>query len=488
MTIESKKDTELDNQLASLHKDSSFEVIKTYKDNQQEKTQKVMLKNAQSELCGPFIRKEFCKTSGRGNIYKRLWEMQNNKSSEVFAKKIPKLIDYYEYGDLQVCILEFVKGETLENYIVNNDLILGDIVELFAKICEALNCLHNALEIPIIHRDIKPTNIIVSKVRGASADNGGNNKGSIRNVESPESCNNSKTEGSNYNVTLIDFGIARFSKSDAVHDTAQLGTPSFAPPEQYGFGQTCIESDIYALGMVAYFMLTKKISQSPLRENKCFKQEVSKYFQPVLLKATAFDPAARYHSAIEFLDDFQKAYYKAEGLRESEKPEGSRESEGFEGHGRSEGFEWSKEPEGSKGLKGSGKAAHSSGRNDSKSSTGNASVDEGKFASWIKLKHKYGFIWNGIVLTIWIWLISTCTFMIIAPDASHVNTTLQSRLLGYYGCSGLFISACAFLFLEKSQLKKKFRWISALSASKQIIIFCIATIAACMCAVFSGVV
>ena len=182
MTIESKKDTELDNQLASLHKDSSFEVIKTYKDNQQEKTQKVMLKNAQSELCGPFIRKEFCKTSGRGNIYKRLWEMQNNKSSEVFAKKIPKLIDYYEYGDLQVCILEFVKGETLENYIVNNDLILGDIVELFAKICEALNCLHNALEIPIIHRDIKPTNIIVSKVRGASADNGGNNKGSIRNV------------------------------------------------------------------------------------------------------------------------------------------------------------------------------------------------------------------------------------------------------------------------------------------------------------------
>lgn len=86
---------------------------------------------------------------------------------------------------------------------------------------------------PVIHRDLKPSNIIVSGVRYA-ADAG-------------------MTFSS---LVIIDLGIARVWRDGADADTVKFGTRSYAPPEQFGFGQTSVRSDIYALGALLFFCLT----------------------------------------------------------------------------------------------------------------------------------------------------------------------------------------------------------------------------------------
>jgi serine/threonine-protein kinase len=77
---------------------------------------------------------------------------------------------------------------------------------------------------PIIYRDLKPGNIMLSL--------------------------NRKT------VKLIDFGIARTYKQQRSKDTIAMGTPGYSPPEQYGKGQTDHRSDIYALGATLHHLLT----------------------------------------------------------------------------------------------------------------------------------------------------------------------------------------------------------------------------------------
>ncbi len=470
---------ELDKQLAHLSKDNSFEVVETFKNTPEEKTQKVVLNSNNSDGNGNssdagsgggngnsdsasinnaqknkfYIRKEFHTSSGRGNIYKQLWEMQ---CGGVFAKNIAQIIDYYEFGELQVCILEFVEGQTLEAYVKNNNLTLAEIEEIFARLCRTLDCLHSAFDKPLIHRDIKPTNIIVNKNAG-------------------------------YNVTLIDFGIARFSRNDNMPDTTQLGTPSFAPPEQYGFGQTCIESDIYALGMVLYFMLTGKISQSTLRENSSFEKEILEQLQPILLKATAFDPAYRYHSAMEFLQAFQNALAGHLEVEQTEVRQANTDEAKIE-------KAWVGQAKARQTEAGQARVEQAK---TVQAKTNQATTKEPKteqtklehvMQAWIKLKHKYGFAWNIAVMIIWIWFILVCIFMAVSPDSTHTNTTLTSRLCAYCGCAGLFISTCAFLLLEKSGFKKKFGWMQALTVPKQIIIFCVVIIFACVFAALSSLV
>lgn len=115
------------------------------------------------------------------------------------------------------------------------------------QICEALIVLHGY---GILHRDIKPGNIIV---QGSS-------------------------------VWLIDFGAAKAEGSTKEHDTVILGTPGFAPPEQYGFTTTDARSDIYALGK------TMEILCGSSHNAKLCK---------IIAGCIAFDPQKRIASAAE---------------------------------------------------------------------------------------------------------------------------------------------------------------------------------------------
>ena len=247
----------LDEQIASFDKDSLYDVIEVLKDRGSERTELVKDSNGVK-----FIRKVFSHNSKQGSSYTKIWEWQGSGKRLIHC---PKIIDLYEYGQSQVVILEYVEGQTLDGFIKSHELTNDELDYLFSQICDACYELHGAFDKPMIHRDLKPTNIIVGK------------------------------DG----VSIIDFGIARFARYDLSPDTTQLGTPSFAPPEQYGFGETCVESDIYALGMILYFMLTKKIASHSLRDLDNLQESVDSKYLPIMLKATEFDPLKRYHSALE---------------------------------------------------------------------------------------------------------------------------------------------------------------------------------------------
>ena len=116
--------------------------------------------------------------------------------------------------------------------------------ELAIALAEAMKALHTSDPV-VIHRDIKPKNIIV------------------------------RDDGS---LALIDFGISRVYKKEATSDTVISGTEGFAPPEQYGFMQTDIRSDIYSFGVVLSWLLTGK--EQPIRIPLTKMEEIAEYGEP----------------------------------------------------------------------------------------------------------------------------------------------------------------------------------------------------------------
>lgn len=142
-------------------------------------------------------------------------------------------------GDELDVVMEYVEGETLEALVGRLGATPDYACGLYPVLCKAVGELHAGFAaagepgVPVIHRDLKPSNIIVSGVRYA-ADAG-------------------MTFSS---LVIIDLGIARVWRDGADADTVKFGTRSYAPPEQFGFGQTSVRSDIYALGALLFFCLT----------------------------------------------------------------------------------------------------------------------------------------------------------------------------------------------------------------------------------------
>ena len=95
---------------------------------------------------------------------------------------------------------------------------------------------------------------------------------------------------------------AEVSESGEEADTTHFGTRSYAPPEQYGFGQTDVRSDVYALGMLAFFCLTGREATPADRECGFACAEVSPAWRGVITKATSLDPDDRYQSVAEMRD------------------------------------------------------------------------------------------------------------------------------------------------------------------------------------------
>jgi serine/threonine protein kinase len=157
-------------------------------------------------------------------------------------------------------IREYVEGITLTELVetsMEGNLSEAKLINLSLQICDILNYLHSQKP-PIIHRDIKPDNIIVTK------------------------------EG---NCKLIDFGISRCYNRQQDRDTVVMGTECTAPPEQYGYQQTDARSDIYSIGILMLYMATGSMD---IREMDCLfiSPEIKKWIK----KCTRFSPEERYHS------------------------------------------------------------------------------------------------------------------------------------------------------------------------------------------------
>jgi serine/threonine protein kinase len=147
--------------------------------------------------------------------------------SELEHSHLPHIHDHFTDSEHWYLVMDFIKGETLEEYLNSTEggyLSVGEVLDIGIQLCEVLDYLHRQ-QPPIIFRDVKPGNIMRT------------------------------SSGLLY---LIDFGIARRFRPGQKHDTSVLGSPGYAAPEQYGRAQTTVQSDIYSLGVTLRYLLTGK--------------------------------------------------------------------------------------------------------------------------------------------------------------------------------------------------------------------------------------
>ncbi len=183
---------------------------------------------------------------------------------------LPVFVEKIRAGNQTFMLREYVPGVPLELY-AKTPLPEKQAVEIARKLCGVLAYLHG-MEPPVIHRDIKPGNIIV---------------------------------GPGTKITLIDFDIARRYTRGAKNDTVYMGTQSFSPPEQYGFSQTDNRSDIYSLGVVLCWMLTGESCVAEAADR--VQAEV---LRKIIRRCTAFDPARRYANVSQVKKDLDRCYNK----------------------------------------------------------------------------------------------------------------------------------------------------------------------------------
>lgn len=213
-------------------------------------------KDRKTTLCrnrktGNFVVKKYV-SPAQAEIYHQLKGNQH--------RNLIRIYEIWVAGDICQVIMEFVSGRTLADELQEKGrLAVAEAMPLLEQMLDALQEIHRGF---IIHRDIKPDNILIS------------------------------TDGV---VKLLDFGIARRPKEMQSSDTAILGTPGYASPEQFGFQQTGVPADIYALGVVLNKMLTGRMPGEKLPDDKILKQVVSKCIQ--------IDPHNRYGSVAELKAD-----------------------------------------------------------------------------------------------------------------------------------------------------------------------------------------
>lgn len=264
--------------LASLDRDDSYRVERVLKFSDVETTELVYFEGSGGGSLGPFARKRIDASVQIGGAYERLFSAQ--RAGRRF-EHLPRIVDCRRMGDELDVVMEYVEGETLGALVGRLGATPDYARGLYPVLCKAAGELHAGFAaagepgVPVIHRDLKPSNIIVSGVR-YSVDAG-------------------MTFSS---LVIIDLGIARVWRDGADADTVKFGTRPYAPPEQYGFGQTSVRSDIYALGALLFFCLTGTDPKSGqnMRE-QCEACDVPAPLTDAVCMAIALDPAKRFASA-----------------------------------------------------------------------------------------------------------------------------------------------------------------------------------------------
>lgn len=187
--------------------------------------------------------------------------------SQIDSRSIPHYEKEFQNERYRCIIREYVEGITLAEYAKTNILTRENIIRLAMELAGIMKLLHESDPV-IIHRDIKPENIIIRK---------------------------------DQSLVLIDFGISRVYKKEGTSDTIFCGTRNFAPPEQYGFMQTDIRSDIYSFGVVLSWLLTGK--EEPIRHPEIKLERIA-------AKCCAYAPEQRYQNDTALLKDLNKTTEK----------------------------------------------------------------------------------------------------------------------------------------------------------------------------------
>ena len=170
---------------------------------------------------------------------------------------IPRIKTFWQEEGKLVVIEDLIQGRTLEDLLDGEEMSFEEKKRILLEICDGLTFLHEA-EPPIIHRDIKASNIMVTD------------------------------EG---RVMIIDYDAAKQYIPGNEKDTVLIGTQGIAAPEQYGFAQSDQRTDIYAFG---------KLIERVLPE--------SEQAMHIAGKATRFSPSARYRTVREMKADINRMW------------------------------------------------------------------------------------------------------------------------------------------------------------------------------------
>ncbi len=212
-----------------------------------------------------------------------------NESKAVAMLSHPNIVNIYDVSvrdNIKYIVMEFVDGITLKNYMRHREVLnLREIVSYTTQILRALDHAHKK---GIIHRDIKPQNIMLLK-NGA--------------------------------IKVMDFGIAKLPNAETVTMTDKaIGTVYYISPEQVSGGQIDSRSDLYALGVMLYEMSTghlpftaeTPVSVALMQVNdtatppRQINPQIPVGLEQIILRAMEKDSDSRYQSAEDMLAHFQK--------------------------------------------------------------------------------------------------------------------------------------------------------------------------------------
>ena len=183
------------------------------------------------------------------------------------------LIGIYDFGEANgrpYIVMEFVAGKSLYYSSYGKAIDQTTTAELVIGICRGLSHAHDS---GIIHRDIKPANILLDP---------------------------------NATPKIGDFGLASPADSESDEETPIFGTPGYAAPEVFASAKGAgVQSDIYAVGVVLYELLTGKMPVEPASPPSLMSK-VDPRLDPIFKKATRRNPALRYQDAEEMAKDLEK--------------------------------------------------------------------------------------------------------------------------------------------------------------------------------------
>lgn len=169
----------------------------------------------------------------------------------ICCENLPEIYDAIDVDDGQIILEEYIDGITVTEVMHTGKYRYWGAKKILGEICNALSVLHSR---GIIHRDVKPENVMIEKTG---------------------------------RVVLIDFNASR-KESAAGKDTVIMGTVGYASPEQLGLSQTDARTDIYAAGVLLNVMLTGK------HPTECFAKGRA---GRIVRKCTTLNPDDRYQSA-----------------------------------------------------------------------------------------------------------------------------------------------------------------------------------------------
>lgn len=208
------------------------------------------------------------KNNGTARIRRehQIFEMLNASDEPA---PIPKCIDYWEDADWCFLLRTYIEGDSLAAYADRHpSLSSREIIDLSLAICRLIKLFHDRKP-PVIHRDIKPENFVLQK--------------------------------DTHVLYLIDFDTARQYIPEKTRDTQLFGTPDLAAPEQFGFIQSDVRTDIYGIGKTMLCLITGSAAEEGLQD-----KSIPAGLRKIIRRAAAFSPEKRYPNIAALQRDLEK--------------------------------------------------------------------------------------------------------------------------------------------------------------------------------------